>query len=449
MNPKLYVTSKDGVFEEKDIFECPDFMPAAQQVSVKSDKVLCTHRGFGVALTGSSCYLLSKMTEEKRDKILSDVYGKDGLALSLGRLSVGSSDYSAELYCYNDTPDDLEMKDFSIERDEGYVIPMIRQVQKHAPEIRLYASPWSPPGWMKTGGSMCGGFMREKYVGAMAKYMVRFAQEYEKRGIHIMGFTPQNEPETHQSGKMPASMLHPDLEAKLIIALRQELESVGMDTEIWMHDHNFGDARRVEWILEQYPEVLRAVNGVAWHYYNGGVEYAMPLREKYPELTMHMTEGGPRIPDNYATDWCKWGGILSKLLNHGFETFTGWNLILDQHGEPNIGPFDCGGLITEDSRTGELSFSGQYYALKHFSGLMRPGAKICEVTAENNGRKGKMTGDGNSKSGILFCAAQNPDGSRVLNAVNPGSDNVQVQLLLDGRKYYVRLAANSLSSIVY
>ena len=449
MSPKLYVTSKDGFFEEKDIFECPDFMPAAQQVKVNESDVLCRHRGFGVAITGSSCYLLSKMTEDKRDAILSDVYGKDGLGLSVGRLSIGSSDYSAELYCYNDTPDDAEMKNFTVERDEVYVIPVIRQVVKFAPEIRLYASPWSPPGWMKTGGSMCGGYMREKYVDAMAKYMVRFAQEYEKRGIHIMGFTPQNEPETHQGGKMPASMLHPDLEAELILALRRELKANGMDAEIWMHDHNFGDAGRAAWLLDNYPQLPEAVTGIGWHYYNGGVEFAMPIKEKYPHLSMHMTEGGPRLSDNYATDWCKWGGIMSKLLNSGFESFTGWNLLLDQCGEPNIGPFECGGLVTEDSHTGELSYSGQYKALRHFSGLMRPNAEICKVVVSNNGKRGKMTGGGDAVSPLIFCAAKNPDGSRVLQAVNPSADNVQVQLDLDGRKYYVRLMSNSISSIVF
>ena len=449
MKPKLYVTSKDVFFEEKDIFECPDLMPAAQQVRADESSVLCRHRGFGVAVTGSSCYLLSKMTREKRDAFLADIYGKDGLGLSVGRLSIGSSDYSAELYCYDDTPDDIEMRDFSVARDEAYVIPMVREVVKHAPDIKLYASPWSPPGWMKTGGSMCGGYMREQYVDAMAKYMVKFAQEYEKRGIHLMGFTPQNEPETHQGGKMPASMLHPDLEAKLILALRRELKANGMDTEIWMHDHNFGDAGRVEWLLDTYPELPEAVNGVGWHYYNGSVEFADPIKAKYPRLSMHMTEGGPRLSDNYAVDWCKWGGLMAKMLNRGFETFTGWNLLLDQCGEPNIGPFDCGGLVTEDSHTGELSYSGQYKAFKHFSGLIRPGAQICSVEVTNDAKKGRMTGNGDAVSSLTFCAAKNPDSSRVLNAVNPSSENVQIQVDLDGKKYYVRLAANSISSIVY
>ncbi len=449
MQPKLYVTSNDGFFEEEFIGECAEYMPAAQQISASPDPLPNAHRGFGVAITGSSCYLLSKMNEEKRSALLEDVYGKDGLGLSVGRVSIASSDYSAEIYSYNDTPDDVEMKDFSVARDEAYVLPMIKEVLRHAPELQIYASPWSPPGWMKTGGSMCGGYMRAKYVGAMAKYMARFVCEYEKRGIHIIGLTPQNEPETQQNGRMTASMLHPDMEAELVLSLRRELDEMGLSPEIWMFDHNLDFADRVEWMLREYPELPKAVNGVAWHYYNGDITKAKSIMASFPDLVMHLTEGGPRLFENYGTDWCKWGGILARTVNGGFGSFTGWNLLLDQNGEPNVGPFYCAGLVTENTHTGELSYSGQYRALKHFSGLMRPGAKIYPVIAENTAKRGELTGNANSESGVVYCCAENPDGSRVIHAVNPGTDPVQAQIMLDGKRYYVRFKPDSLSSIVY
>ncbi len=424
-------------------------MPAAQQVSVDPTPMPSKHLGFGVAITGASCYLLSKMTPGKREALLSDIYGRDGLALSIGRVSVAASDYSAEIYSYDDVKDDMNLEHFSLEKDEKYVIPMIQQVLRHAPELSLYASTWSPPGWMKTGGSMCGGYVREKYVGVLAKYIARFVDEYEKRGIHIMGLTPQNEPETHQGGRMPASIMPPDIEAELIIALRRELDSMGLSPEIWMFDHNFSLADRVEWMLAEYPEVAEAVNGVAWHYYNGDISRATPIKAAYPGLTMHLTEGGPRLFESYDCDWCKWGGIIAKTLDSGFSSFTGWNLLLDENGEPNVGPFYCAGLVTEDSQTGELRYSGQYKALRHFSHFIRPGASIHPVNAQNAAKKGELTGDANSASGVVYCAAKNPDGSRVIEAVNPSKDPVQVQLMLDEKRYYVRLKPNSLSTVVY
>lgn len=110
---------------------------------------------------------------EKRRAYLRDIFTKEGLGLSVGRIPVGSSDYSAELYSYDDVPGDIELKHFSIDRDREYIIPMIREVLVVNPDIFLFASPWSPPGWMKNGGSMCGGSMREEFIECYADYKKR------------------------------------------------------------------------------------------------------------------------------------------------------------------------------------------------------------------------------------------------------------------------------------
>ena len=102
--------------------------------------------GFGVALTGSSCYLLAQMPQKDRTALLQSLYGKNGLNLSVARLSIGASDYSAELYSYDDTPNDTELAHFSIDRDRGYIIPIIREILAIRPDLYLFASPWSPPG---------------------------------------------------------------------------------------------------------------------------------------------------------------------------------------------------------------------------------------------------------------------------------------------------------------
>lgn len=163
--------------------------------------------GFGVALTASSCYELNTMSPEARKAFLQDIFSEKGLNLSVGRLSIGSSDYSAELFSYDDVDGDETLEHFSVVRDERYVIPMVKEALQVNPDLYLFGSPWSPPGWMKTGGAMCGGYMRDRFVDCYARYFIKYLQAYEAHGIPVRAVTPQNEPETDQSGLMPACPL--------------------------------------------------------------------------------------------------------------------------------------------------------------------------------------------------------------------------------------------------
>ena len=179
--------------------------------------------GTGVAITGSSCYNLSRMAKNERRELIESIYGKDGLGFSVARLTVGSSDYSAELYTYDDIDGDESLEHFSIARDEEYIIPMIKEILEVNPELYLFASPWTPPGWMKTGGSTCGGHMRERFVEVYADYFVKYIKAYAEHGIKISAITPQNEPETQQGGRMPACIWHPEIEAAFVKELKKKL----------------------------------------------------------------------------------------------------------------------------------------------------------------------------------------------------------------------------------
>ena len=149
-----YTTSPNLEMSECRVFPA-ELMNGAAQVK-RTGKVLNeNYLGFGVAITGSSCYLLNQMDKGSRRALLEQVYGKNGANLSVGRLTVASSDYSAELYSYDEVPGDVELKHFSIDRDREYIIPMIKEILEVRPDLYLYAAPWSPPAWMKTGGSIC------------------------------------------------------------------------------------------------------------------------------------------------------------------------------------------------------------------------------------------------------------------------------------------------------
>ena len=445
MRPIQYFTDASHTMCQKTLFIAEE-MEGAKQIEISDIPSNECFGGFGVALTGASCYNLSLMEKEERTAFLKSIFTEEGLGLSVARLSIGSSDYSAELYSYDDTPGDTALMDFSVSEDEKYIIPMIREVLEICPDLYIFASPWSPPGWMKTGGGMCGGYMRDEFIDCYADYIIKFIKEYEKHGIYVKAITPQNEPENSQFGRMPACIWHPDTEACFVLTLREKLDALGMDTKIWTLDHAFNDWRRARWQLDTYPALRDAADGVAFHYYGGNPEDTAPLREKYAGLEYHFTEAGPRLYDNYATDRCKWVTVISRTLACGFSTFTGWNLMLDEMGGPNIGPFMCGGLVTRDSQSGALSYSGQYKAFSHTARFIRPGARLYSVYVNED--MAGLHAYPKSREAVYGIAAENTDGSFVLCLSNHNNDKRQLQFTYGGERYYVEMMPDSVSSIV-
>lgn len=441
-----YLTADGLNFETRSIFPSVH-MNGARTVTRTEEVISDDFLGFGVAITGSSCYNLALMEAEERAALLKYVYSKEGLGLSVARLTVGASDYSAELYSYDDVEGDVSLEHFSIDRDRAYVIPMIREILAVNPDLYLFSSPWSPPAWMKTGNNLCGGFMRDEYVECYAEYYVRFLEEYAKCGIRISALTPQNETETHQHGKMPACIWHPETEARFVKVLRKKLDERGLDVKIWIYDHNFDGWERVLWSLREIEGLKAACDGAAFHYYRGAPEEATVLKREFPDLKLHFTEGGPRLYDNYATDHCKWAIMASRVLNSGYASFTGWNLMLDETGGPNVGPFFCGGLVTRNSVSGALNFSGQAKALRHISPFLQSGAKIV-ATAVTEDSKG-MGSFPKVGTPLYVTAAVNPDGSVVYLFTNSDTEKKQVEVVEGGRTHYVELLPNSVSTVVF
>lgn len=447
MKVTQYITNKDLSFLKAPVFPSVE-MNGVKTVRRAKEIVGDNFLGFGVAITGSSCYNLSQMPQAERMAFLQRVYGENGLGLTVGRLSIGSSDYSPELYSYDDVDGDVALQYFSIERDKAYVIPIIKEILKINPDIYLFASPWSPPAWMKTGGSLGGGYMRREFIDCYAEYIVRFIKEYAKCGIKISALTPQNEPETAQHGKMPACIWHPDIEAEFVVALRKKLQKNGLDVKIWLFDHNFSYWKRVKWALDTHRELANACDGIAFHYYRGCIEETLSLQKDYPTLPLHFTEGGPRLYDNYATDWCKWGIMMSKVLNCGYRSFTGWNLALDQFGGPNVGPFFCGGLVTRNSETNELSYSGQYKAFSHIAKFMKKNAVIYRVEQTGGGLE-MFRFPPTEEVPLQTSCVQNEDGSICYFLMNANTHKEQVQIFENGKWYYVELLPDTIATIIF
>src|SRR5258708_4826849 len=316
--------------------------------------------GFGAAFTDASCCLLAGLDDQKRGALLNDLLGPSGLRLSVGRTCIGASDYSRFAYTFDESADpDPELQKFSIEHDREYILPVLRDAKKVNSDLFLFSSPWTPPGWMKASDSMLGGSMRKKY-------------------------------------------------------LRPALEQASLDTKIWILDHNYNLWGRAMDELSD-PALSKYVEGVAWHGYGGTPDAMTRVHEAFPAKSLYWPEGGPdyKRPD-YATDWAKWSHTFAGILRNLAPCIVGWNLVLDEQGRPNIGPFSCGGLVTLESETLAITRSGHNWAFAHYSKVVQRGARVI-------GSEGTV-------SDVDHVAFENPDGSHVLVLTNQGGgQNVQCQ----------------------
>jgi len=414
---RAWVTSQDRRMEE---IKPPAWrtVPAqsAAGIHIDTTKHYQEILGFGAAFTDASCYLLAALDEQKRVALLNDLLGPSGLRLSVGRTCIGASDYSRFAYTFDESADpDPELQRFSIEHDREYILPVLRDAQKVNSDLFLFSSPWTPPGWMKASDSMLGGSMRKKYLPAYAQYFVKFLQGYSQDGVKIRAVTVQNEVDTDQDGRMPAALWGQEYEIDFVKNhLGPALERASLDTKIWILDHNYNLWGRVMDELND-PALSKYVEGVAWHGYGGTPDAMTRVHEAFPAKSHYWTEGGPdyKRPD-YATDWAKWSHNFAGILRNWAQCIVGWNLVLDEQGRPNIGPFSCGGLVTLDSKTHAIARSGQYWAFAHYSKVVQRGARVI-------GSEGTV-------SEVDHVAFENPDGTHVLVLTNQGAgQNVQCQ----------------------
>ncbi len=391
--------------------------------------------GFGAAFTDAACYTLNRLEPSARATVFHDLFHPSEMGLNFCRTCIGSIDYSTEMFSYDEGEPDPDMKRFSIAHDRAYVLPIMREARKVNPDLFLFSSPWSPPGWMKAGGSMLGGSMRQRYYAAYAQYFLKFLQAYASEGVPVQAVTVQNEVDTDQDGRMPACLWPQEYEIAFVKNhLGPLLENNKVSTKIWILDHNYNLWGRAVDELED-PELRKFCNSIAFHGYVGTADMMSRVHAAFPEAQLYWTEGGPdyTAPD-YATDWVNWGQTFTDVLRNWCRSITGWNLALDEKGHPNIGPFSCGGLLTIHSQTREITHSGQYWAFAHFSRHLERGARRFASTG--------------TPAGVQHVAFENPNGQKVLIITN--SADAKNITLKNGREIIdVSLPEKSLSTLFW
>jgi glucosylceramidase len=459
--PALYVTDAMEKYAERPGLQWSGAAARGRGATIEIDSTLEYQPilGFGAALTEASCFLLHGMPTAARQAFLAAAYSPLGLNLNLGRSCIGSSDYSRSVYCYDDVPDDMNLDHFTLKHDEACVLPTLREIRQINPRLFLMATPWSPPGWMKTYGStfggrttenilgpythslwdmanesMLGGWMSDQHLGVYSRYIEKFLQGYARAGAPVQAISCQNEVETTQNGKMPACRWSPGLEAAFVRDhLGPSLRAQHLETQIWLLDHNYSYYQRVASQLED-QQLARYVDGVAWHGYAGTPDQMSLLHRKKPSIPFHWTEGGPFIDDpNYGRDWAKWGGIFTDALENWCRSVITWNLMLDPKGRPNVGPYTCGGLVTLND-DGSIWQSGQCHALRHFSRhLQRDGVRIAS---------------GGNASGLRHLAVRNPDGGFAVVLTNPG-EAMDLRVVHAGQQVSLSLPRDAVATLAW
>ncbi len=395
--------------------------------------------GFGAAMTDSSCYVLSRMSDAERAPLMHELFDPQELAMNVCRTCIGASDYARNVYCFDDsTEPDPELKKFSIDHDKKYILPMLREARKANPDLFLFSSPWSPPAWMKPNNSMLGGAMRKTSFAPYAQYFVKFLEGYKAEGVAIDAVTVQNETDAEQEGNMPACLWAQEQEMDFVKNhLGPALRKTGASTKIWVLDHNYSLWGRA---IDELSDsgVYEYVDGIAWHGYVGEHSAMTRVHAAFPQKNAYWTEGGPDInqPD-YETDYTKWAEAFNGILNNWARSITSWNIALDEKGKPNIGPFSCGGLVTVEDGSHKVTRSGQYWAFAHYSKHVKVGAHV--FASDGLGYDG-------AGGSVSHAAFHNPGGSKVVTLANTGEQR-RVQLVLGAKMLEIDVPADSVHTL--
>ena len=448
---RVYATVA-GTDKRLAIGESLKFVPAAQpletQVCVFVDPKhsFQTMLGIGGALTDASAETFAKLPKLQQQEFLKAYYSPtSGIGYTLGRTSIHSSDFSSGSYTYVADKDEA-LKTFSVQHDEQFRIPFIKQIMAAAGgKLTLFVSPWSPPGWMKTNGEMLhGGQLLPQYRQTWANYYVKFIRAYEQQGIPIWGLTVQNEPMATQ--KWESCVFTAEDERDFIKGyLGPTLAKSGLGGKkliAWDHNRDLL-FQRASTVLDD-PEAAKYVWGIGYHWYETWTGSSMLfdnerlVHQAFPNTNLIFTEGCKESFDlAKVEDWSlgeKYGHSMIGDFNAGTVGWTDWNVLVDETGGPNhVGNF-CFAPIIADTRTGQLLYTNAYYYIGHFSKFIRPGAR--RIAASTN------------RDALQTTAYRNPDGSLAVVVMNQTDKPQDFQLWLRGQEAKTTAAAHSIMTLV-
>jgi glucosylceramidase len=424
---------------------------ATWDVEVQLDTPLQTIDGFGACFNELGWTSLGALSDDDREVILKELFGPGvGANLSVCRMPIGANDFSRDWYSYDEVPGDFALEHFSIANDLETLVPFIKSVRRYQPELRLWASPWSPPTWMKynkhyaaamPGPNMPPNSIRpdqvgkegtdmfiqeDRYFTAYAAYIACFIRAYRSQGINIEMVMPQNEFNSAQV--FPSCCWTPEGLARFISFLGPEMEKLNVDVF-------FGTMERPNEKLVEIPLLDprsgRHIKGAGFQW--AGKRAIPGLHRRYPDLRLYQTE---QECGDSKNDWrfCRYAWTLIKhFLENGVSAYCYWNISLEKGGISRWG-WAQNSLVTVDVEARTFQYNYEYYLMKHLSGFVQPGAKRLDA----------MSWSGCEN----LLAFANPDDSVVVVLQNDLCEDRPIRLKIGEKVLAATLQADSFNTFV-
>ncbi|MEE4214598.1 MAG: glycoside hydrolase family 30 protein [Bacteroidales bacterium] len=415
-------------------------------VFVNPEKSFQTFLGIGGAITDAAAEVFACLAPEKQEELVNAYYDSiNGIGYTLCRTPIHSCDFSSESFTYIEEGDS-ELETFNIDHDRLYKIPLIKKaIEAAGGSLTLFASPWSPPAFMKDNNNMLrGGSLLPEYYDSWALYYTKFIKEYEKEGIPVWGITVQNEPMATQTWESCIYTAEEERDfLKKHLGPTMEKEGLG-DRKIIVWDHNRDLINHRTNVILGDPDAAKYVWGVGFHWYEpwaGGDPMYVNLdhvKESFPSSHLLFTEGcnGGFTTERYQY-WPNaehYGRSMINDFNQGTVGWTDWNILLDQYGGPNHVENFCFAPIHGDTETGELIYTPAYYYIGHFSRFIRPGAERVSTAS--------------SRSHLLSTSFMNTDDSLVSVVMNQGDEEISYSLYVGTEAISLSIPAHAIQTIL-
>lgn len=433
---KFETNSKQNLFFKETIVKSKEYNSKLENkiINIYPNKKCQSFIGFGAAITDSAGYSFNKLSSKKQEDFIEDCFGENGLNYNFCRLPIGSSDFSPYSYSYSNKKD---LSDFSIEENKNFTFNLLHQALEKNKDIRFLSSPWSPPKFMKnTKMLVLGGKLKDEYKQTYADYLSKYILEYKKEGITIEYITVQNEPNAIQIWE---SCLYSSKEEAdfAINYLYPTFKKNEIETKILVWDHNKEKLYSRAIKEMEIQGANEAISGFAFHWYTGNhfENIELTANDFKDKLLIH-TEGcvgyskfsketEVSIAEAYAHD-------ILEDLNAGTNGYIDWNILLDNKGGPNHKKNYCDSPIMLNKEETDYIKNLSYYYIKHFSNLIKPGAKRLSKSSY--------------ESHINVTAFENPNGEIVVVLLNRTDTNYEYNLCIDNTLLHDNLDSHAIVS---
>jgi glucosylceramidase len=395
--------------------------------------------GFGFALTGGSAMNMMKMSTAARSGLIKELFAtdKNNIGTSYLRLSIGASDLNETVFSYDDLPagqTDTALIHFDLGPDKKDVIPVLKEILKINPSIKIMASPWSPPTWMKNNHDTKGGNLLKEYYPAYAKYFVRYIQEMKKQGIRIDAITVQNEP-LHPGNNPSLQMFAPDMGEFVRDHLGPAFTEAKINTKIIIYDHNADKPDYPISILND-PSAKKYIDGSAFHLYGGKIEALSEVHDAHPDKNLYFTEQWVGAPGNFKRDIAE---HIRKLIvgatRNWCKTVIEWNLASDPEYKPHTdrgGCTSCLGAVTIGGDS--IKRNPAYYIIAHAAKFARPGSVRIESSVEEV---------------LPNTAFKTPSGKTVLIVLNSSNAVKRFDIVFNNKIAKAELSAGAVATYMW